>query len=130
MTYTIEKHSKLPALIATWAESFVFTRDAPAYQKDMHSHLDQQKSPVYYVLDVRAWHDMTFDELLQGASIATRGEDPNFHHRMNLGTLFVTSDPTVRASAEGLRSDIFGNANVLVFNELDDALNYIIDQSR
>jgi hypothetical protein len=125
MPYVIEKHPTLPALIATWHHDFKYSRDARAYVADMHEWLERQETPVYYVLDLRNWYDMTFDELVLAAHMATRSESSNFHHPMNLGNLVITNDPAVKSSVEGLRSDIFGNAKTFIFSELEDALNFI-----
>ncbi len=128
MTYTTEKHPDLPAIIATWHSDFNFSRDAQGYAMDMHKWLSAQETPVYYVLDLRAWHDMTFDELIHAANHATRSETSNFHHPMNQGNLVITNDTAVKLSVEGLRSDAFGNAKTIVFSELEDALHYIEQQ--
>ncbi len=125
MLYNIERHPELPALIATWHSNFKYSRDARAYVTDMHEWLERQETPIYYVLDLRNWHDMTFDELILAAHNATRSKSSNFHHPMNMGNLVITNDPTVKLSVEGLRSDVFGNAKTLIFSELEDAINYI-----
>lgn len=129
MTYTIEFHGDLPAIIGTWREDFVFAHDGKPYAQKMHAALEQQTSPVYYVLDLRQWHNMSFEELAEAANIGARGDDPNFHHKMNCGTLVLTNDPMLNATAEGMRSDIFGNVDMVVFPTLEDAEEYIIQNS-
>ena len=125
MSYTIERHPELPAIIAIWHSDFNFSREVKAYVQEMHKRLNEAESPVYYVLDMHAWHDMTFDELIHAANIATRSETSNFHHPNNLGNLVITNDPAVESSVQGLRSDVFGNAKTFIFPELKDALDYI-----
>ncbi len=125
MSYTIEKHPTLPAVIATWHAGFNYTREAPAYVAEMHQLLNQQQTPIYYVLDLRAWRDMTLEELVQAANTATRSETSNFHHPMNKGNLVITNDPTVKLSVEGLRSDAFGNARITIFSTLEEALQHV-----
>ena len=125
MSYTIEKHPTLPAIIATWHSDFDYASEVRAYVTEMHQMLSEQETPVYYVLDMRVWQDMTFDELIHAANMATRSESSNFHHPMNKGNLVITNDPAVKRSVEGLRSDVFGNAVTLIFSELEDALEHI-----
>ncbi len=125
MSYSIERHPELPAIIATWHNDFSFSRDAKAYVQEMHRHLNEAETPVYYVLDLREWQDMTFDELVHAANLATRSETSNFHHPNNLGNLVITHDPAVKSSVTGLRSDVFGNAKTFIFSELEDALEFI-----
>lgn len=123
--YTIEHHATLPAVIVTWHEDFEFVRDARAQSNAMREVLNSQDSPIYYVMDLTTWNKMPFNELMEATSMAARGKDANFHNANNIATLIVTKDPAVRISAEGLRSDAFGNANVMVFSSIDDALAHI-----
>ena len=125
MSYSIERHPELPAIIARWHSDFNFSREAQDYVKDMHRRLDEAESPVYYVLDMHEWHDMTLNELVHAANLATRSETSNFHHPNNLGNLVITNDPAVELSVKGLRSDVFGNAKTFIFAKLEDALEYI-----
>lgn len=124
MSYTLEQHATLPAIIATWHDDFDFMRDAHAYSADMRDLLNSQDSPVFYVMDISVWKNMPFNDLIEATSLAARGKDANFHHPMNMGTLIITNDPAVTISANGLKSDAFGNANVFVFSTLDDALAF------
>jgi|GEM_PF-3582972 len=127
--YTIEPHVTLPAVIVTWHEDFDFARDARPQSAAMREVLNNADSPIYYVMDLTLWSKMPFSDLIEATSIAARGKDANFHNSNNMGTLIVTKDPAVRISAEGLRSDAFGNANVLVFSSLDDALAHITEEA-
>ncbi len=127
--YTIEKHPTLPAVIVTWHADFEFARDGQAQSNAMRELLNQQESPIFYIMDISNWHNMPFNELMDATSMAARGKDANFHNPMNMGTLIITNDPAVKLSAQGLRSDAFGNANVLVFSSLDDALNHAEEQA-
>lgn len=129
MTYTIEQRSTPPAIIATWHDDFDFMRDARPYSAEIRTLLNAQESPVFYIMDISTWQNMSFNEIIEATSIAARGKDANFHNPMNRGTLIITNKPAVAISANGLKSDAFGNANVLVFSTLDDALAYANQQN-
>ena len=124
MTYTIEQRTTPPAIIATWHDDFDFMRDARTYSVDVRELLNAQESPVYYIMNIGTWQNMSFNELLEATSIAAGSKDANFHNPNNIATLIITNDRAVAISADGLKSDSFGNANVLVFSTLDDALAF------
>lgn len=130
MIYRIEEHATLPALIATWDKDFEFMRDARDYSADIRERLNARQSPIFYIMNISLWTNMPFSDLLEASSIAARGKDANFHNPMNAGTLMVTTDPAVKISANGLKSDAFGNANVLIFSTLEDALAYVSEETQ
>ena len=119
----------MPALIGTWHSDFVFEANGKEYAAAMHKQLNQQKSPVFYVLDLSHWDTMTFGELVAAANVGSRGKDPNFHHAMNRKTLIITTNTTVSAAAEGITDEMFGAVNAQVFASLKDALAYVTKNS-
>jgi len=123
-SFTITMHNTLPIMMTRFNPSFEFAKDAMPYTVQTRQKLDAQSSPVFYLFDLSDWHNMSLDELMQAAAQAARGKDSNFHHPMNRGTLIITQEDIVAMSAEGLHSAAYGNANVKVFNTVDDALNF------
>lgn len=124
-TYSIERLEDLPVLLGTWFENFNFTTDARPFSSEIHHQLDQQDSPVYYVLDMTRHDKMNLDDITQGASMGSRESDPNFLHRNTIGVILVTNKPAVKAAARGLRSDTFGNVNAHAFSTLEEALDFV-----
>src|SRR5690606_25660178 len=126
---TIEHHPTIPAVIVTWHEEFDFSQHGRPQSAEMREILNAQESPIFYIMDISVWHNMPFNDLIEATALAARGNDANFHHPMNMGTLIISTDPAVRISALGTKSDAFGNANVMIFNNLDDALTYASEQA-
>lgn len=85
--------------------------------------LDAMPAPVIYILDIQAT-DIRFGDVVQGASLATSGDRPAFHHPHVLETLIVTGDPVLRLAAEGLAAPQYGGVKVRIFDTLEQAISY------
>ncbi|PJF45144.1 MAG: hypothetical protein CUN55_00415 [Phototrophicales bacterium] len=128
MTYTIERLDDMPVALGVWHQDFDFMRDSRAYSADMRTLLDQQESPVFYVLDMSAYKTMSLEELIDASNLAARGKNANFHHPMVRQILLISTDKGVEISVQGLRTEAFGNADTLVFPTREDALAYVAQQ--
>lgn len=125
MTFDIKRLPDLPVLLGIWHEDFVFQDHVETYARAMHKQLNQQQTPVFYVLDLSHWDEMTVEELIAAAHISSSGNDPNFHHPMNRKSLLVTTDSTVKMAVEGLNSEAFGRVDALIFSSVENALAYV-----
>lgn len=123
--FTVEKLENFPALLATWLPDFEFGKHAQNYSVSVQNALNEQTDPVFYIMDMTPNDKMSFQELIEGSSMAARGSNPNFHHPMVQGVLLVTKNIATQAAAKGLKSDTFGNVNAHVFTSLDDALAFV-----
>ena len=124
-TYSIEMHSDLPIMMTAFKSNFVFGEHALDYTKDVKAVLDAQESPVFYLFDLTTWNSMSLTDLFTAAAQAARGKGSNFHHPNNRGTVLVTTDASVSMAGQGLQSDVYGNANVKVFGNMEDAMAHI-----
>jgi len=123
--YVIEDHPTLPVMMTRFEEDFVFAENAVDYTVTVKKKLDSLSDPVYYLFDLTKWKVMSFAEMMQAAAQAARGKDSNFHHPMNRQTLIITQDTLVSKSAEGMQGAAYDNANIKIFESVDEALDYV-----
>jgi hypothetical protein len=88
------------------------------------SMLDAAPEPVYWIVDARN-SSLKVDEIILGASLVARGEHPLYHHRNIRQVIYVTSSQIMKLAAEGLSADAFGNVNIKLFDDLDQAMEYV-----
>ena len=64
--------------------------------------------------------------LVLAANRGARGEKPNLHHPLNLGTLIIIKGtPFSRLAAKGMNSNAFGNIKVRLFESREEALDHV-----
>jgi hypothetical protein len=115
----------LPVIVGTWYNGFRFAEQGKAYSLEVHALLDAQTSPVYYILDMSRLENISFEGVMLAANQGARGNDPNLHHPMNCGTLFVSNAAIVQKVAEGMNTSTFGDLKIGIYASLDDALDVV-----
>jgi len=125
MAFTVEKHEKYPALIATWLADFDAARDAENYSDEVHRYLEAQTNPVYYVMNMLPAQHLTMEGIISGANLGARSGNSNFRHENTKAVIFVTDDEAIFAAAQGLRSKTFGEVNAFAYKSMDEALAHI-----
>lgn len=128
MTYTVKRLEDLPVVLGQWHDDFDFMRDARAYSADMRTLLDQQETPVFYVLDMSRYSRMSLEELIDATNLAARSQGANFHHPITRQIVLVSTDKGVELSAKGMQTAAFGGVNTIVFSTVEDAYAYVREQ--
>ena len=123
--YDLKKLPDLPVLLGTWYEGFKFVEQGEQYVREVHDLLGAQQSPVFYVLDFTPLHTMSIEGAMRSADSGARGPNPNLHHPMNCGNIFVSKAELVKMTAKGMRGPTYGNLDIKVFDTLDEALAYV-----
>lgn len=126
-TYSIKMHPTLPAVVIAATDEFTFQKDFPVFRAEMTRLFDSLSEPVYYVMDLRRLH-FDMGEIAQSTNLATRLDNPNFHHRNVRQVIFISADPIWETVAEGLNDEIFGRLIIPVFQTVEDALDYVESQ--
>lgn len=124
MSYTIEVNQNQNTLISTWHEDFNFKTEINAFIEELTPILDALPTSVYMVnlfIDLK----LSFNDIMTGASMATRGKTSVFHHANVKQVIFITQDRTLSLAAKGLNSVSFGNVDIKVFKTLDEAMDFI-----
>jgi len=85
--------------------------------------LETFDTPVFWIVDASAV-DMKVDELMIGATLVARGEHPLYHHPKIRQVIYVTSSELMKAAAAGMQDEVFGQVNIKLFDNVQDALSY------
>ncbi|MBZ0277216.1 MAG: hypothetical protein K8I60_13795 [Anaerolineae bacterium] len=123
--YSIEVRTDVPVLVSKWLASFNFKQDVMNYSNEVKVILDARTEPLYYLLDFREYLDFSIDDIVMAAQLAARSGNSNFHHRMVNFVIFVSSDPLLKRTAEGMNTPAIGNLDVRVFTTTEEALTYV-----
>lgn len=118
-TQTIQVSGK-PIMVQKLGAAYV-GQDTTALMSEATATLDTMSQPVYYILDLTDIN-LSFSDIVLSANLATRGDQPAFHHPNVIEMLVVTRDATLRMAALGLQHPVFGNAKMKVFDTYEDAL--------
>lgn len=127
MPYHIEIRKDMDCMIATFSEDFDMQREYSGFMRDRYNALEQANRPLYYV-GVAHQVSMSLEDIIRSANSLTHGQYAIAKHRNFKGLLMITHDPSLTLAAKGLSSDAFGNINVHIFENLDDAVDFVRSQ--
>jgi hypothetical protein len=122
MSYTIQKLPDEPIVVAISHADFSGAEGADMMD-ELYATLDAQTEHVYLVSDMSAVN-LSVDDMLQGASLVTRGQKPVLLHPNITETIIVATSAFIRLATKGLASPIFGSQHIQVIENLDAALAY------
>ncbi len=127
MAFKIQKLPNEPVVLATMEVDFNMIRDSEAAIAETVAILDASPEPLVYISDTS---NVTFsyDETVEGTNAVARGENPLFHHPNIRQVLMVVGNVMQEMVAQGMRTDTFGNVNVVTFKSLDEALAHVRSQ--
>jgi hypothetical protein len=127
MNFEIKKLPHEPIIFASMNSAFRVRNDYPAYQAEMHSILDQQREPVFYVLDVSTT-TFDLDELISIVSGAARGSSANFHHPNVRQVILISRASIHQIITENMKTDVYGRVAAVILPTVDEALAYARSQ--
>lgn len=110
-----------PVLLNTVLPDFNIARDWAEGEVEMRQLIDTYEGRLFLVLDVRQMN-MTFDDLILGASMGSRGTAPIWHHPKVQGIYFISDSKLVAMIAKGLHSPVFGNTAAKACGTVEEAL--------
>jgi len=122
MSYSIEKLLNEAIIIAHANALYADGEDVSSFTRELSSTLDQQKTPVYLVVDITGL-DLTLDQLIEATAFATR-DTQIFKHPKVIETLSVSDSPYLNLASQGLNNPAFGNVEVRIFAQIELALAY------
>ena len=125
MYYDVKKVPDAPVVVGTWYEGFKYVEQGANYVREANALLNAQKTPVFYILDFSQLRTMSIEGLMMSADSGARGSNPNLHHPMVRGTIFVSRDALVKMAANGMKSATYGSLNIKFFGTIEDALAYV-----
>jgi hypothetical protein len=113
-----------PVLINTIESGYSLANDWSEGEEEMRRILDTHPVPLFIIDDIREMK-ISFDDLITGASLGSRGKDPIWQHPNARGMYFISDSKLVAMAAAGLNNPVFGNMLVKVFRTLEEALAHI-----
>ncbi len=121
---TLEQLPGEPIIVLTMYESFSAADDLPEVLDRLREMLDSAEEPIYFINETLQLK-VSLSDIINAASLIARGEGAIYHHPNMKEVLVVTDKKLIGLSAEGLRSDLFGNVPISVFETLEEALDYV-----
>jgi hypothetical protein len=113
-----------PIVIVTLHKGYDLRAELPVTLPGYLKFLDAAPNPVFWIVDARD-SNMTLEDVQQGASLVARGTHPLYLHPKIRQVIYITSSQLLRMAAVGMQSDIFGKVNIKLFDNLDEALQFV-----
>jgi hypothetical protein len=129
-SYKVEKLPSQPIVLFTAAPNYVLGTDLEPSIREAIEIINRQSEPVYYIQDLQAMKIMDFDEVLTSAYGLTHGDTSLYHHPKIKRVLGVTTDEVLKQAFAGLHHALFGDVDALVFDTLDEAIAYALEDWR
>ncbi len=129
MYYDLRKLPDSPAIIGTWYEGFKFVEHGPQFGQEARALFDEQKEPVFYVLDLSQMHTISIEGMIEVAHTGSKDLTSAHRHPMNRKTILISKESLVKLAVKGVSSVTFGNMNIGLFETLEEALDYIKNNS-
>ena len=122
MSFTVEKHPDLPAVIITMYEDFDFAAELDAFGQKVQALLDTLDEPVYSISDSTRMRN-TFGEMVSSLAAVTRGNFVSLlKHPMVVGMMVVDNRDLTRLAVNALGQAQYGGFNLSVYASVDEAL--------
>jgi hypothetical protein len=117
-TFTIEKLPDEPIIVVWLSEDWNEESGSSRVVQQLRELLDSSEEKVFYIGDVRNLR-YTISELIQSAQVISKLlKHPNIIESM----MVVEGNPLIKLATEGLKTDVFGNVPVSVYETVDEAL--------
>jgi hypothetical protein len=129
MFYNIEKLPDAPVIIGTWYEGFKFVEHGAQFDLDARALMDKQKTPIFYVLDLRQLHTISIEGIMEVAHTGAKVFTSAHRHPKNRGTIIVSKETIIKLAVKGVASAAFGNMNIRLFETLEEVMEYIKNNS-
>ena len=122
MSFTVEKHPDLPAVIITMYEDFDFAAELDAFGQKVQALLDTLDEPVYSISDSTRMRN-TFGEMVSSLAAVTRGNFVSLlKHPMVVGMMVVDNRDLTRLAVNALGQAQYGGFSLSVYASVDEAL--------
>lgn len=121
--YTIEKLSGEPIVIITTREGYDPSHHVGEAAEKVNELLDKLDNAVVFIQDLSSIK-VDMDDIMVAADTTGRGSQAPFHHVNIRQLITVTQDPILKQSFAGMAGDMYGNLKMVIFDTLDEALDY------
>ena len=124
MSYTVEKMAGIPVILVQLHADFNAHTEAQEAFEASGRLLSEQTEPMFTIWDARQ-SASDLQGIMEGANVSRT----NVTHPNERGSIVITGDPLVRLAMEGMNSEVYGNVVIPVFEDLDEALAYVHQQT-
>jgi len=128
MSFTVEKYANEPIILQTFKADYDLRGEISLSNRASKEAIEASPEDRVYLIDLFEFQ-ISFEEIVQGASIVARGEEPLWHHPKIIQVIIVTADEVLRMAAQGMSAAVFGGLKIPVFGTLEEALSYVRSQS-
>jgi hypothetical protein len=129
MYFDVKKIPDAPVVIGSWYEGFKFVEHGAQYSKAANAILDEQQVPVFYIIDMSQLHTISIAGVVEVAHRGANVVTSSHRHPMNRETILVSNKSIVKLAVKGVASAAFGYMNIKLFETLEEAQDYIKNNS-
>ena len=124
--YTIEVLDGENILLMQLGEEFDLVADFEGFNTEAVSLLDQATEPMFAVIDVMQFPQVSIDGLIQATNASTTG----YLSHENLQTILTVTDSKLfQLAIKGIRTATFGNLDAHWFTTTEEALEFARTQA-
>jgi hypothetical protein len=123
MSHELLLHPGRPVLQTTLGPK-IEPGDVPALVAETIQILNALDHPVFNLVDAITIR-LDLGDILEGVSLAARGDGPSLHHPNIIETIIVSRDSIIAAAVKGMNTPTFGNLRIKVFSTMEQALAYV-----
>jgi hypothetical protein len=124
MSFTVKKMESESAILIQFHADFDAHTEAQKAFEAGAKLLSEQTEPVFMIWDVRQ-SVSDLQSIMEGANVSRT----NASHPNERGSIVITDNPAVKVAMQGMNSEIYGNVVIPVFEEIDEALAYVRQQT-
>ena len=125
MYFDVKKMPDAPVVIGSWLEGFKFVDHGAQYAKEANAVLDEQTTPVFYIIDMSQLQTISVEGIVEVAHTGANVFTSNHRHPMNRETILISKKSIVKLAVKGVASSAFGNMKIKLFETLEEAIEYI-----
>jgi len=129
MYFNVKKMPDAPVVIGSWYEGFKFVEHGAQYSQAANAILDEQQAPVFYIIDMSHLLTISVAGVVEVAHTGANVLTSSHRHPMNRETILVSDKSMVKLAVKGMSSAAFGHMNIRLFETLEEAQDYIKNNS-
>lgn len=123
MPYSIEMLADEPIIMIVLGPDFGVHEMQPSILEGLKL-FEAQTESFYLVIEIPAAFKANMEQLSEMTDTLARGDAPVYHFPLLKKILWVTKDEIWRMAGRGMASDVYGNAEIEMFDTVAEALAY------
>lgn len=120
MPFEVERLENEPIISTKLIAPFDVENDVPAFYSAVDAAIKPQEEKVFVIYDIRQFN-FSFTDMMTGMALSRTGI-PGSASDPRLKIMVVGNQSLLQVGTESMKNDIYGNINVELFTDLDEAL--------